>query len=216
MRHVDDHAVDFVPYVHRIGERRPDWLIIDLEAGEGLRPGTGFMAVKLVAEKVFSLLEGCGVEPAVKFSGSRGMQVWASLDNSGIASGDLFAIYRRIVQRIQAKVEADIAREGIPEWLLEGAETGGGLTTARVAGKRGRANKVLLDWSSMKPIGDVRAPFSIHYKTGLASCPVDPKRIMQFEPSEALPENVAEKAERLAKSFVLAKASPKRLLKEIV
>ncbi|MBC7126620.1 MAG: hypothetical protein H5T32_00155 [Candidatus Methanosuratus sp.] len=216
MRYVDDHAVDFVPYVHRIGAKEPDWLIIDLDAGEGLKSAAGgFLAVKLVAEKVFRLLEGCGVEPAVKFSGSRGMQVWASLDNSGMPKGDLFAHYRRIVQLIQAKVEAEISREGIPEGLAEDVEIAGGLTTAKVAGKGGRAKKVLLDWSSMKPMGDVRAPFSMHYKTGLVSCPVDPKRIMQFDPSEALPEKVAEGAERLGRLFVLEKASPERLLKQI-
>ncbi|MEN3017414.1 MAG: hypothetical protein ABC612_08435, partial [Candidatus Methanosuratincola petrocarbonis] len=51
MGYVDDHTVDFVPYVHRIGAKEPDWLIIDLDAGEGLKSAAGgFLAVKLVAE----------------------------------------------------------------------------------------------------------------------------------------------------------------------
>jgi len=219
MEYVDDHAVDFVPYVHGFEAKEPDWLIIDLDAGEGLKSSAeGFLAVKFVAEKVYRLLEGCGIRPAVKFSGSRGMQVWASLDNSGMPKGDLFAHYRRLVQLIQKKVEEDIAREGVPEGLrgLFGKPDGSeGLTTAKVAGKEERTKKVLLDWSSMKPMGDVRAPFSMHYKTGLVSCPVDPNRIMQFDPSGAAPDKVAEKAETLGRLFLLEKSSAAELLRQL-
>lgn len=242
MGYVDDHAVDFIPYVHGFTRKEPSWLVIDLDAGEGLKGvPEGFLAVKFVAEKVFRLLEGSGVKPAVKFSGSRGMQVWAVLDNSRLPSGDPFAHYRRIIQLVQARVEGEIAREGVPGELMglvsgiggsagtgaglggevggvcaggEGAG-GGGLTTAKVAGKAKRARKVLLDWSSMKPMGDVRAPFSIHYKTGLVSCPVDPSRIMEFDPSEAAPERVAGSSDRLAGFFLLEESDPRRLLERI-
>ncbi|MEJ5292489.1 MAG: hypothetical protein WHS82_02745 [Candidatus Methanosuratincola sp.] len=237
MGYVDDHAVDFIPYVHGFSRKEPSWLVIDLDAGEGLKGvPEGFLAVKFVAEKVFMLLEGSGVKPAVKFSGSRGMQVWAALDNSKLPSGDPFAHYRRIIQLVQARVEEEIAREGVPGELRglvsgsggsagmgagnKGGDVGlggeiGGLTTAKVAGKAERARKVLLDWSSMKPMGDVRAPFSIHYKTGLVSCPVDPSRIMEFDPSEAAPEKVAETSERLAGFFLLEEGNPRRLLERL-
>ncbi|MDH7556502.1 MAG: DNA primase small subunit domain-containing protein [Candidatus Methanosuratincola sp.] len=216
LRYVDDHAVDFVPYVHDFSAKEPSWLVVDLDAGEGLKGAPeGFLAVKFVAEKVFRLLEGCGISPAVKFSGSRGMQVWAALDNGRMPKGDLFAYYRRLVQLVQARVEDEIAKEGVPEalrGLADQAAGGGGLTTAKVAGKGERARKVLLDWSSMKPMGDVRAPFSIHYKTGLVSCPVDPSRILEFDPAEAAPGRVAEEAWRLSRFFSLEKGNPERLL----
>ncbi len=213
MRYVDDHAVDFVPYVHGFDAKEPDWLIIDLDAGEGLKSASeGFLAVKFVAEKVFRLLERSGIRPAVKFSGSRGMQVWASLDNTKMPGGDLFAHYRKLVQLIQTRMEEAIAQEGIPETLRGIAEKEGGLTTAKVAGKEERVRKVLLDWSSMKPMGDVRAPFSIHYKTGLVSCPVDPSRILDFDPTEATPEKVSRDAERLSRFFALEEGSPEGLL----
>ncbi|MEN3051683.1 MAG: hypothetical protein ABC596_07745 [Candidatus Methanosuratincola petrocarbonis] len=216
MGYVDDHAVDFVPYVHGLEMKEPDWLIIDLDAGEGLKSAAGgFLAVKFVADKVYRLLEGCGIRPAVKFSGSRGMQVWASLDNSRMPKGDLFAHYRRLVQLIQKKVEEEIAREGVPEGLrglIDQQDGSEGLTTAKVAGKEARTKKVLLDWSSMKPMGDVRAPFSMHYKTGLVSCPVDPSRILEFDPSEAAPGRVAEEAGRLSRFFSFEKSSPDMLL----
>ncbi|MEM2125721.1 MAG: hypothetical protein QXQ53_04920 [Candidatus Methanosuratincola sp.] len=216
LRYVDDHAVDFVPYVHDFSGREPSWLVIDLDAGEGLKGiPEGFLAVKFVAEKVFRLLEGCGVKPAVKFSGSRGMQVWASLDNSRMPTGDPFAHYRKLIQLIQARVEEMIAEGGVPNELRGLVRDGGGnggLTTAKVAGKGERAKKVLLDWSSMKPMGDVRAPFSIHYKTGLVSCPVDPSKIMEFDPTKATPDKVASRAKELGRLFVLEKGDPKKLL----
>lgn len=218
MRYVDDHAVDFVPYVHGFGGKEPSWLVIDLDAGEGLKGiPEGFLAVKFVAEKVFRLLEGCGVAAAVKFSGSRGMQVWAALDNSKMPPGDTFAHYRRIIQLVQARVEEAIAREGIPRELsgIAGQGGEGGITTAKVAGKGERARKVLLDWSSMKPMGDVRAPFSIHYKTGLVSCPVDPSRILEFDSAEAVPERVAAEAGRLSRFFLLEESDPGELLGRI-
>ena len=35
-----------------------------------------------------------------------------------------------------------------------------------------------------------RAPYSLHEKSGLASIPIDPKRVMEFDKSEAIPEKV--------------------------
>lgn len=67
----------------------------------------------------------------------------------------------------------------------------------------------------MKPYGDVRAPFSIHYKTGLVSCPVDHSRLLQFEPDEAKPEVVATNAEQLSQYFELTKSDPSSLLKTL-
>ncbi|MBM5804995.1 MAG: hypothetical protein FJZ49_02850 [Candidatus Verstraetearchaeota archaeon] len=214
MRYVDDHALDYVPYVHSFDMKEPSWLVLDLDAGEDLRSmEEGFLAVKFVAGELLRLLRENGVHAAVKFSGSRGMQVWASLDNGKMPKGDLFAFYRLLIQRIQAKVEEEIKSAQPPAALLPLVEKG--LTTSTVAKKEERSEKVLVDWSSMKPYGDVRAPFSIHYKTGLVSCPVDPARILQFEPSEARPEAVARDAERLFHHFELIKSDPSSLMRSL-
>jgi hypothetical protein len=89
------------------------------------------------------------------------------------------------------------------------------MTTSSVAKKEDRTEKVLLDWSSMKPYGDVRAPFSMHYKTGLISCPIDPSRIYEFTPDQARPEIVSRKAESLAEFFKMSKCEPAKLLHAI-
>ena len=214
MRYVDDHALDYVPYVHGFDMKEPSWLVLDLDAGEDLKSmEEGFLAVKFVAGELVRLLRENGVHAAVKFSGSRGMQVWASLDNGKMPKGDLFALYRLLIQRIQAKVEEEIKSAQPPAALRPLVEKG--LTTSTVAKKEERSDKVLVDWSSMKPYGDVRAPFSVHYKTGLVSCPVDPARILQFETGEAKPEAVARDAAKLFHHFELIKSDPSSLMRSL-
>jgi DNA primase len=214
MRYVDDHALDYVPYVHSFDMKEPSWLVLDLDAGEGLKSmEQGFLAVRFVAGEMVKLLKENEVHSAVKFSGSRGIQVWASLDNTKLQKGDLFASYRLIIQRLQAMVEEQIKGLQPPSALKPLVEKG--LTTSSVAKKEERSDKVLVDWSSMKPYGDVRAPFSIHYKTGLVSCPVDSSRLLFFESDEAKPEVVATNAKQLSHYFELTKSDPSRLLKTL-
>jgi len=212
MRYVDDHAIDYIPYVHGFDMKEPDWLVLDLDAGEELKSREeGFLAIKFVAKEIYEFLQENGVAPAVKFSGSRGIQVWASLDNTRVPGADLFATYRTIIQNIQRNIEARFSTAQLPGELKGLVERG--LTTSSVAKKEERSMKVLIDWSSMKPYGDVRAPFSLHYKTGLISCPIDPGRLMSFHPDEARPDRVSKEADRLAKHFEISKSDPTRLLR---
>jgi len=188
--------------------------VLDLDAGEGLKSlKEGFLAVKFVASELVKLLKENEIQSAVKFSGSRGMQVWASLDNTKMPRGDLFASYRLLIQHLQAVVEEQIKSSQPPPALKPLVEKG--LTTSSVAKKEERSEKVLVDWSSMKPYGDVRAPFSMHYKTGLISCPVDSSRLLRFEPAEAKPEVVATNARQLSTYFKLTKSDPSSLLKTL-
>jgi DNA primase len=210
-RYLDDHALDYVPYVHSFDMKEPSWLVIDLDAGEGLKTlEEGFTAVKFVARELISMLNDSQVRSALKFSGSRGMQIWASLDNSLLPKEDIFALYRSIIQKLQSALEERISDAKVPSEIRSLAD--GGMTTSTVARKGERSMKVLLDWSSMKPYGDVRAPFSMHYKTGLISCPVDPMRIKEFELNSAKPELVAKSAEVLSGYFSLEKSNPSSLL----
>lgn len=212
MKYVDDHAIDYIPYVHGFDMKAPDWLVIDLDAGEGLKhEEEGFLAVKFVANEVCDFLVENDVIPSVKFSGSRGMQIWTSLDNSKMPGLDKFATYRLLIQRIQSKVEERIRNSKPPKELEPLVERG--LTTSSVAKKEERAMKVLIDWSSMKPYGDVRAPFSLHYKTGLVSCPIKLDRIMEFRINEADPSFVMKNVVDLSKHFELKKHDPSKLLR---
>ena len=210
-RYVDDHALDYIPYVHPFESKEPDWFVIDLDAGEHLRTEKGFHAVKYAASQIADLLHENDIFYAVKFSGSRGMQIWSSLDNEKMPKGDIFTTYRALIQSIQSVIDERIKFSRVPADLKELAENG--MTTSTVAKKAERAEKVLVDWSSMKLFGDVRAPFSIHYKTQLVSCPVDPSRIMEFDSAQSEPETVEKNAWRLSKYFDLTASNPAKLLR---
>ncbi len=218
LRYVDAHAIDFIPYVHKLDAPQPDWFVLDLDAGQAFKDyKKGFELLKTAAEKVAEVLEDCGIIPNIKFSGSRGVQIWAGLDNSKLPATDLFALYRKFAVAVQEKAEKKI--QELPKEVLEEfyriVARGKPVTTSTVAKKEERSDQILIDWSSMKLNGDVRAPFSIHYKTGLVSCPIERKRFLEFQTSEAEPQNVAENVSRLADAFKLETCNPSMLMKEV-
>ncbi|MEM3518234.1 MAG: hypothetical protein QXZ07_04080, partial [Nitrososphaerales archaeon] len=75
-----------------------------------------------------------------------------------------------------------------------------------------RASQILIDWSSLKPMGDVRAPFSIHYKTGLASLPVSINNIKDFDIKEAHPLRIIKNLGRYEKAIKINKCKPPNLI----
>ncbi|RLG19271.1 hypothetical protein DRN74_07105 [Candidatus Micrarchaeota archaeon] len=142
--------------------------MIDLDPGDSLKDEKGFMLTKKVALASYELLKELGIEPMVKFSGSRGFQLVCSLDNSGL-KGDIFDLYRRMIRAFQVRLEEKLKQEDMPRPPP--------YTTSQVKDRRARSNLILVDWSSMKPMGDYRAPFSIHYRTGLVSLPLRPEKL---------------------------------------
>jgi len=195
-RWLDVHGIDFIPYIHRVGSDRPDWLVIDFDAGREVPIGR----TKQVVRAAHGVLAGHGVEPTIKFSGSRGFQIWAQFKPHELPRDyqpkqlrterrgrSLFSFYADIVRFVESRVA-----EKLP-----------GLTTAETARKEERVDKVLLDASIIKPMGDVRAPYSMHYKTGLISMPVELKELGRFEPEQADPELVVRRYEKRGNEFAL-------------
>jgi|Deesub1362A_J573_1020465.scaffolds.fasta_scaffold00016_32 DNA primase/predicted transcriptional regulator len=212
LRYVNAHAIDFIPYVHKLNSSEPDWLILDLDAGlEFRRHEKGFDLVKLAAKKVIEVLEYHEITPCIKFSGSRGIQIWAALDNGKLPPGDKFAQYRNLAIVIQRMTEQAIQDSDVADEFYQITKKNKPITTSTVAKKEERADQILIDWSSMKPNGDVRAPFSIHYKTGLVSCPISKHHLIDFKISEAEPKTVAENINKLRKDFEIVKSDPSLL-----
>jgi DNA primase len=215
-RYVDAHAIDFIPYVHQLGSNEPDWFVLDLDAGPYFKKyERGFELVKIVAKKVVEVLEENGISPCIKFSGSRGIQIWTMFDNTKLPLGDLFARYRKLAVSIQKNTEERI--KCMPSKLLDEfykvTKRGKPITTVAVAKKDERKDQILIDWSSMKPSGDVRAPFSMHYKTGLISCPIKKEKLLDFDLEYAQPDNVARKINSLKDAFILEENDPSPLLR---
>ncbi|MDI6858906.1 MAG: hypothetical protein QMC85_00250 [Methanocellales archaeon] len=195
---VDMHGVDIVPYVHKIGADRPDWFVVDLDAGKKV----GFDVTKEVTLSLVDVFRDIGIKPAIKFSGSRGFQVWSSFEDHELPREyvplelagktrrkmDYFTFYSDLVRFLESKVAEKLDRS---------------VTTSDVSHKEEREDKVLLDPSTMKPFGDVRAPYSLHYKTGLVSVPVQPEEIAGFSTDQAEMENVIERYRERGNEFDL-------------
>jgi len=195
-RWLDVHGIDFIPYIHRVGGDRPDWLVVDFDAGKKV----SMERTKEVVQVAHGVLSGFGVESSIKFSGSRGFQLWAQFEPHELPKGyqpkelrterrerNLFNFYADIVRFVESRVAERLPR----------------LTTSEVAHKEARVDKVLLDASIIKPMGDVRAPYSMHFKTGLISMPIALKELARFEPEQADPEIVAERYRERGNEFAL-------------
>jgi len=212
LRYVDMHAIDFIPYVHRIGNDYPDWLIIDIDAGEEIKKAgdLGFAYVKEITKETFLVMkEELRLTPCLKFSGSRGFQIWVSF-HEPIGK---FEEYRKCVTVIRDLVESHLETRynELKEKYEEIFYTP--ITTSTVAKKEARKKQILLDWSSMKEEGDVRAPWSMHYKTGLISVPLRIDDIDKFQIDAARVENVVKNRANFENVFHLEPSDPTELKK---
>lgn len=203
---VSMHYIDVIPCVHRIGMDRPDWLVVDIDPG----PKVDFKKTREVAEITYKIFERLRLNPALKFSGSRGFQVWSLIKNFEIPDGyqpltlkgggkrerNYFSVFADFVRLIQKEVDKEI-----PE-----------LTTSETLNKKEREGKILLDSSSMKPMGLVRSPYSIHSKTGLVSIPLSLKELREFSLSEATVEKTLERYRRKGNEFILKESDSFNLL----
>lgn len=216
MELVHDHAVDFIPYVHKLNSNEPDWFVLDLDAGEKLKKHPKLLdMMKAVAKAAYLVLEDYGIRSSLKFSGSRGIQIWAKFQKPSFRVEDMFKLYRDCAVYLQRKIEEKLRK--MPEGKIfdEIWQKGISATTSRVHDKESRAEQILVDWSVMKPMGDVRAPFSIHYKTGLVSVPLNPSKLDEFDPiRDADPFRVAKRADELSGYFELEECDAEELLRE--
>ncbi len=214
-RYIDMHAIDFIPYVHSKPKAQyPDWFVIDIDAGDTIKSAgkLGFQLIKDVTLETYNTLkEEFDVDSCIKFSGSRGFQIWTTFDSP---LGN-FDVYRDAIKTVQREVEKRLSEKY--DMLKEryGNIMDIPLTTSEVAHSAKRTKKILLDWSCLKLEGDVRAPWSLHWKTCLVSVPVAPRDIPRFEPNDAKPTVVVDNLNNLRNLFEL-KPSSSTLLKKSV
>jgi DNA primase len=206
---LDIHGIDFIPYIHKINSDRPDWLVVDFDAGRKVE----FQQTKRVVREAFKFLESYNLLPRIKFSGSRGFQIWVKFEPHELPPDyvpkklasrrrerSMFSFYSDMVRYVQAEISKRLP----------------GLTTAETAKKEEREDKVLLDASIIKPMGDVRAPYSMHVKTGLISLPISLQELEEFQPEMADPDIVAARYQKLGNEFVLEPADGSQFFRDVV
>ncbi|MGQ9782257.1 MAG: non-homologous end-joining DNA ligase LigD [Nitrososphaeria archaeon] len=196
MQLVFDHCIDFIPYIHREDGTAPDYVVVDLDAGEKVSSHPNFFEyLKCIASEAYDLLEENEVNPLLKFSGSRGFQIWFKPENDRVRAEDYFLLYRNMISKFQLLLEKRLQekKRELVETFEEIVPRDGPITTAQTAKKEERMDKVLVDASIMKVNGDVRAPFSMHHKTGLIALPVKREKIIDFKREMAHPLKAIER-----------------------
>jgi bifunctional non-homologous end joining protein LigD len=119
--------------------RLPDLLVLDLDPG----PETGIAECCAVAERLGERLEADGLDPVVKTSGSKGMQVYAPIEAADRERPSRYA--RQLAQELSAETPDDVV------WRME---------------KVLRPGKVLIDWSQNNPAKTTVAPYSLRARPG--------------------------------------------------
>lgn len=119
--------------------RLPDLLVLDLDPG----PDTGIVECCAVAERLGARLEHDGLDPVVKTSGSKGMQVYAPIEAADREHPSRYA--KALAQELSAETPEDVV------WRME---------------KVLRPGKVLIDWSQNNPAKTTVAPYSLRARAG--------------------------------------------------
>jgi bifunctional non-homologous end joining protein LigD len=117
----------------------PDLLVLDLDPG----PGAGIVECCAVADRLRSRLAADGLEPLVKTSGSKGMQVYAPITCEDALHPSRYA--KGLAQELSGETPNDVV------WRME---------------KALRPGKVLVDWSQNNPAKTTVAPYSLRARPG--------------------------------------------------
>ncbi|MCD2194944.1 non-homologous end-joining DNA ligase [Actinomycetospora endophytica] len=115
----------------------PDELVFDLDPG----PGTGLLECAAVARRIRARLDDDGLVASVKTSGSKGMQMTASVELGPDAEASSTSEYAKRVAEALAR------------------ETPGSVTA--VMAKERRRGKVFVDWSQNNTAKTTVAPYSL-------------------------------------------------------
>jgi bifunctional non-homologous end joining protein LigD len=117
----------------------PDLLVLDLDPG----PGAGIVECCSVADRLRARLLDDGLEPLVKTSGSKGMQVSAPITCEDALHPSRYA--KELARELSAETPDDVV------WRME---------------KALRPGKVLVDWSQNNPAKTTVAPYSLRARPG--------------------------------------------------
>ncbi|WRL61759.1 ATP-dependent DNA ligase [Blastococcus brunescens] len=171
----------------------PDLLVLDLDPG----PETGIAECCAVAERLGERLEADGLDPVVKTSGSKGMQVYAPIAvPTDREHPSRYA--KQLAQELSAETPDGVV------WRME---------------KVLRPGKVLIDWSQNNPAKTTVAPYSLRARAGATvSTPigwdeVDAVREGSLDPAELrfTTDDVLARVEEYGDLFDVAGATRARL-----
>ena len=117
----------------------PDLLVLDLDPG----PGTGVTECARVGHRLRERLVADGLDPVVKTSGSKGLQVYAPISCTDADQPSRYA--KALAQELSRETSEEVV------WRME---------------KALRPGKVLVDWSQNNTAKTTVAPYSLRARSG--------------------------------------------------
>jgi bifunctional non-homologous end joining protein LigD len=172
----------------RLQPTLPDLLVLDLDPG----PDAGIVECCEVAERLRERLEDDGLDPVVKTSGSKGMQVYAPIRVSDREHPSRYA--KKLAQELSAQTPDRVV------WRME---------------KVLRPGKVLIDWSQNNTAKTTVAPYSLRARPdATVSTPVgwdEVEAVLDGEDPGSLrfrTEDVLARVEEYGDLFDIAGAEP--------
>lgn len=172
INYVNMHTIDFLLIINEKDEK-PESLAFSISSPSEQMP-TSFL--KKVVKMTNKILQEHDLTPLIIFSGDNGFNIFCKFTKP---LGN-WRTYQKAVKTIKEKVRKRLQSQGKLEYPLStSSET-----------KKEPEKGVLFSSESMKPNGTIRAPFSLHWRTGLVAIPVQLEQIDDFEKQMADPETI--------------------------
>ncbi len=176
---VNQHAVEFFP--HFVG-KGDTWFACDLDKRE-----IPLHLAQFAAYHLAKILEGAKIEFLLKFSGSRGfhfMWTFGRIKRTNLPGYRLWEFERDIIRKIQKELEKRLQTSNRKEEFYRYIPKGDPITERNAADPQAQQS-LLLDELILKRMATIRAPYSLHLKTGLTSFPLRPKELLRFRQEDA-------------------------------
>jgi DNA primase catalytic subunit len=172
-----------------LDDLRKGWdLIIDIDCPH-------FDYSTLAAETIIEALNVEGTESQIKFSGNRGWHIAIPFEAfpDKIGKNETKNMYSEASEAILMYLRNIINKQ---LWVKIKEKEGDLRKVVERIGKKPTSEDIStyigLDLALGAPRHLIRAPYSLHEKTGLVSLPINPKDISKFEKDWAKPENIKE------------------------
>lgn len=161
------------------------WFVLDIDARS-----LPLDMARLATQYAAAVLEGQGLAPLVKFSGSNGFHLmWNVPDCTDLSDADLWEIEQRVVTAVACEVERLLEADDATAPIRAAVGPDKTLITTSSADREQR-DGLLFDQLILRENAPFRVPFSVHPKSGLVTVPLRVADLATFDPATATPDVV--------------------------
>lgn len=201
MRYVNMHTVEFLIISEK--GKNPDFLGLTVKPGKKAKKNEEERKLlrKITRITYNIMVEEANLNPFITFSGVEGFNIFSKFTKP---LGDR-KVYQRASRVIKKLVEKRIKDE----------RTDTPPAASQILSLENEKGMINFSPQGVRPNSTVIAPYSLHWKTGLASIPIRPSHLEEFQPEDAKPEMVIKQKEKLDGIIEEKATSPMKLAKAL-